>query len=123
MHVPRIVTEQPGEKLWVVALEGEHDLSTAQGLRRECDRIFELGTCLVVDLTSATFIDSSILRELVESQRRADSEEGEGFAVVAPAGSAAAKVFEMVGAREILAIFPTRAEAVEWCRGSEATTA
>lgn len=122
MPESRINTEQTDGKLWVVMLEGEHDLSTAPDLRRECDRIFAMGTCLVVDLSAATFIDSSILGDLVVSHRRADSEEREGFAVVAPPGSPADRLIRLAGAGEMLAVFKSRADAVEWCRRSDALT-
>jgi anti-anti-sigma regulatory factor len=56
--LPHISTKHLGGSLWLVQLEGEHDLSTASGLRQTIDRVFATGTCLVVDLSSAAFIDS-----------------------------------------------------------------
>jgi len=122
VQAPRIVTEQVDRESWVVALEGEHDLSTCDALQRECDRIFELGTCLIVDLSAATFVDSSILGALVSSHRRAENEEREGFAVVAPPGSAGDKLFRLAGAYQMLTIFQSRTDAVEWCGSSGALT-
>lgn len=123
MPVPRITTEQTDQGLWVVALEGEHDLSTCDGLRRELDLIFELSTCLVIDLSVTTFIDSSILGELVSRHRRAADQTGDRFAVVAPPGSAADRLFRLTAADEILTVLPSRAAAVEWCRTTEAAEA
>lgn len=123
MPLSRITTEQADQKLWFVALEGEHDLSTCGALRQECDRVFELGTCLIVDLSAATFIDSSILGELVASHRRAEGDEHEGFAVVAPSGSAADRLFSLTRASHLLTVFQSPEEAAGWCRKSDAITA
>ena len=65
----------------VVVVRGEHDIYTAPTLR---DRLEEaLGgspTGVIVDLSAATFLDSSILGALLEARRQA-LERGIGYVV------------------------------------------
>ena len=67
--------------LAVLTISGEHDLSTAPNLRRRLDSLLDDGTATVVDLSPATFIDSSILGVVLDARRRAADREI-GFAVV-----------------------------------------
>jgi anti-sigma B factor antagonist len=104
--------DQLGGSRWVVELVGEHDLTTVGGLRERLDAIFATGTCVVVDLSAATFIDSSILSELVRAQRRVERDPGEQLAVVAPGGGFVARLFDQVGFEALLSVFQTRADAL-----------
>ena len=55
-----------------VALRGELDLSTAEKVERELERVEKKGTKLVVlDLTELTFLDSTGLRLIVGADQRA----------------------------------------------------
>lgn len=55
---------------WVVSFHGEHDISTVD-LVRECLGAATLGAgVIVVDLTGASFIDSSVAGALLEAYRR-----------------------------------------------------
>ena len=73
LDVGRIVVDKLGSSLWVVELGGEHDLATVGKLHTTLETIFAQGTTVVLDLSSTTFIDSSILGELVSAQQRADA--------------------------------------------------
>jgi anti-sigma B factor antagonist len=64
----------------VVVLSGEHDVYTAPALREKIDSVIEESTPFVIDLTLTTFLDSSVLRVLLEARRHAE-ERGLGFAV------------------------------------------
>ena len=110
--VGRINVEKVGESGWIVALDGEHDISTVAALQDELAAIFALGTTLLIDLTAATFIDSSILAQLILAQRRVDQNDGEHLAVVAPAGGPAARLIDLVGVGRLFAIFQTRSDAM-----------
>ena len=113
---PEIVTTQIDDSLWVIGLQGEHDISTAHHLRREVDRLFETGTGVVVDLTGATFIDSSILGELIRAYLGATPDEK--VAIVGPLGGAAARLFDVVDAtRTCFPVFESLDAAVGWCSG------
>ena len=110
--VGRITVDKAGRTAWVVELAGEHDLSTVGGLKDELAAIFAQGTTIVIDLSSVTFMDSSVLRELIVAQRRADSDDGEDLAIVAPAGRFAARLIALAGAGSVFSVHETRAAAL-----------
>lgn len=60
-----------------------------------------------MDLSHATFIDAAILRTLVDAHRAAAVTGAAGVAVVAPPSSTAARLFDVVHASNVLAIFPS----------------
>jgi anti-sigma B factor antagonist len=95
----------------VLTISGEHDLSTAPNLRRRLDSLLEEGTATVVDLSPATFIDSSILGVILDGRRRA-SEHQLGFAVFHSNGSDAVdRVLEVTGLRAELPVHAQREDA------------
>jgi anti-sigma B factor antagonist len=96
----------------VLTISGEHDLSTAPNLRRRIDGLLDEGVPTVVDLSSATFIDSSILGVILDGRRRA-SEGQIGFAVARTTGSEAVdRVLEVTGLRAELPVHARREEAI-----------
>ncbi len=96
----------------VLSIQGEHDLSTVASLRSQIDQLISGSSAIVIDLTPATFIDSSILGVILDARRRA-GEANLGFAVAHADGAAAVgRVLEITGLREELPIHPTRDEAV-----------
>jgi anti-sigma B factor antagonist len=98
--------------LAVLTISGEHDLSTAPELRRRLDVLLEEGTATVVDLSPATFIDSSILGVILDGRRRASDAEI-GFAVVHSNGADAVdRVLEVTGLRNELPVHARREEAL-----------
>jgi anti-anti-sigma factor len=95
----------------VVRLEGGHDVSSAVSLARELEEVFESGADVIIDLSDAEFIDSSILGVLVNAHRVAESSAHVGLVVVAPPGSPAAKLFDLVGAGDFIPTFPSFGDA------------
>jgi anti-anti-sigma regulatory factor len=67
---------------------------------------------VVVDLTDTTFIDSAVLRALVDGHRAAVSMSVAGLTAVAPPGSVPARLLDLVQAADVLAIVPSRDAAV-----------
>jgi anti-sigma B factor antagonist len=104
--------------LAVVTISGEHDLSTAPELRRRLDVLLEEGKPTIVDLSPATFIDSSILGVILDGRRRA--EEGDvGFAVVHSNGADAVdRVLEVTGLKAELPVHARREEALAAASGN-----
>jgi anti-sigma B factor antagonist len=101
------------EELAVVTISGEHDLSTAPSLRRRLDGLLDERVATVVDLSPATFIDSSILGVILDSRRRA-ADARIGFAVARSEGAEAVdRVLEVTGLRSELPVHARREEAVE----------
>lgn len=101
MQQPRVKTRHVTGAA-VIELLGEHDVSTVASLT---DALARIGPeeARVVDLSAATFIDSSILTALVGAAS------GDGAAaatvMVAPPGSAAARLFELTGAAAAMSVY------------------
>ncbi len=121
MLQPQVKVDQIGRSLWVVELHGEHDLATVPDLRAELADVSAPGVAVIVDLTRATFIDSSILSELIQAQLRADGAEDEGFAVVAPPDGFPARVVGMASMGARLAVYADRARAASAIGALDAT--
>ena len=82
----------------VLALDGEHDIYTAPQLRDRLGELVEAGPGLVVDLSGATFIDSSILGALLNARQQAiDAKKGFAVCLKADAEPAVRRVFDMTG--------------------------
>jgi anti-anti-sigma factor len=94
----------------IVELVGEHDLSTHGDVERALMEITS-GEACVIDLTPATFIDSSILTVLVQATTR------DGLCastvVVAPPQSAAARLFEITQATSVVEVCPSLDDALD----------
>ena len=86
----------------VIELVGEHDLSTVPSLDDALGRI-RPEEARVVDLSAATFIDSSILTALMSAASRDGG--SAATVVVAPVGSAAARLFELTQAATVMPIY------------------
>jgi anti-sigma B factor antagonist len=107
----------------VLTISGEHDLSTAPNLRRRLDSLLDEGTATVLDLSPATFIDSSILGVILDGRRRA-ADAGIGFSVVHANGADAVdRVLEVTGLRAELPVHARREEAFSEASGSGELTA
>jgi anti-sigma B factor antagonist len=108
----------PDGDVAVVAIRGEHDLATADALRRELEELRARGRPLVVDLTEATFIDSAVLGVLIGEHDRA-TEHGVrvGFVVGQGSGHSVRKIIDLAGVRSVLPISDTRDAALESVRG------
>ena len=119
MRTGEIALERGDDGFVVVAISGEHDLSTAPDLKRHIDELVGNGEPTVVDLSAATFIDSSVLGAILDGRRRAD-EEGVGFAVAQSAGGAEAvkRVLDITGLKAELPVHSDRAGAAAAATGS-----
>lgn len=73
---------------------GEIDLGTSPALERALDAPSRPTRDVVVDLTEVTFLDSSALKTLVQSQRRL-GDLGIGMTLVAPPGSPAGRILAL----------------------------
>ena len=92
----------------VVKLVGEHDLSTSPELSELMDGLDGRETPVVVDLTGATFIDSTVLRAIF-----AGSTDAVAFAIAAPPGTAPRRLLELTGLTEAYAVADDLAVALE----------
>ena len=113
-----LALERNDSGLAVLTISGEHDLSTAPNLRRRIDNLLGAGTATVIDLSPATFIDSSILGVILDGRRKA-AEADIGFAVVHANGADAVdRVLEVTGLRAELPVHARREEAFTEVSGS-----
>src|SRR4051812_50122272 len=71
MDANPIVLDETAGDVVVVVVEGEHDIYTAPTLRERLEEALGRGGGIVVDLTGAPFVDSSVLGALLDARRRA----------------------------------------------------
>lgn len=108
-----IALERANRGVAVITFSGEHDLSTAPELRERLEAEIEGGNPVVVDLSGAAFIDSSILGAVLDARRRAHAG-GLGFAVALSEGAAPVeRVLEVTGLHSTLPVHPSRAAAID----------
>lgn len=109
MHGELIVERLPAA--WLLRLRGEHDVATVDTLDAQLEAVFLHGTNVVVDLSDAVFIDSSIVGAIFRGLRTAlDDEKGE-LVVSAPPGSFARRVFDQAGLGDAVPLFDNRRDA------------
>src|SRR3954462_13327414 len=92
-----VVHNLPGDR-WLVSLEGEHDLSTAEDLGHKLAAILRTRTTVVVDLSRTTFIDSSTLGVMIEAKGYAQERGCEHVGIVVAVNTPAERLFSLVGA-------------------------
>jgi anti-sigma B factor antagonist len=122
--------ESHGDVLFVV-VRGEHDIYTAPALREKLDEAIGSGpdadparakpAGVVVDLSSATFLDSSILGALLEARRQA-LEKAVGYVVClgdAPEPGVQ-RILEITGLVPVFPVVRSRDEALEAARSAPA---
>jgi anti-sigma B factor antagonist len=106
-----IALERTDTGLALLTIIGEHDLSTAPDLRRRFEELLGNGEPIIVDLSPATFVDSSILGVILDARRRAE-EEGLGFAVSHSNGAdPVGRILDITGLRSKLPVHGGREEA------------
>ena len=105
----RVVPET--DEIIAVYLEGDFDLSNAPALGDEIDRALEGGNDLIVDLSEATFIDSSVINALMRASKKAV---GRAQAIILQLGTAAIveRALELAGIELVLPRAHERQEAV-----------
>lgn len=109
----KITVEEPGEGVAVVALSGEHDLSTVELVKAGIAEARADDRAVVVDLTGASFVDSSILGAVLDARRTA-TEDALGFAVAMGDGAEAVRrVLEVTGLNDELPVHASRDAAIQ----------
>jgi anti-sigma B factor antagonist len=106
-----IKTEQISPDTYVVSLTGEVDLYTAPEFKQQLIEIAAKGTTnVIVDLTSTTFIDSTMLGVLVGGIRRLRANDGKLLLVCTDRNIT--KIFEITGLDGVFPIHSSREEAL-----------
>jgi anti-anti-sigma factor len=106
-----IDTSEPGAA--IVFLEGEHEVYGAMKLQRSLEALVDEGLALVVDLTRATFLDSSIVSVLLKTRDRARNK-GTRFAIVLDESSSTSvlRMFAITGLDRYLPVASSREAAL-----------
>jgi anti-sigma B factor antagonist len=104
-------TSEPG--VAIVSLEGEHELYSATKLQRRLHELIGQDAGIVVDLSSATFLDSSIVSVLLQIRDEARAA-GVPFSIVIDdaTGESVRRMFKVTGLSAILPIVDSRAAAL-----------
>ena len=104
-------------RITVLSISGEHDLGTAPQLRDRLNAELDEGRAIVIDLSTASFVDSSILGVILEGGRRATTA-GLGFEVAQADGEAVLRYSTSPACAASL-VHPTRADAAEAARQAQ----
>ena len=103
---PTIEVRSPQPHATLVVLGGEHDLASADELRRTFGRSLAVCDHLIVDLSAAEFIDSTtilVLKETIEHAAALDRK----FTVVLGTAPIVERVLEISGILPLLNVVPT----------------
>ena len=105
----------------VVCVSGEQDIYTAPALRERLEQGLAATTGLVVDLSAATFLDSSILGALLEARRQA-LERTIGYVVSLGESPepGVQRILEITGLVPVFPVVKSREEALEAARSAPA---
>ena len=107
--------EAPEDGTFVIAVEGDADMTTAVKFNESFFSAARSGVRRVVaDLTDVTFIDTTMLNALVVGHRRMVRDHG-SFAVVCD-GPRVNRVLEITGLGQILNVFGSREDAIAHVR-------
>ncbi len=106
-----IKVSYPRDGIALVEVCGEHDLTTKDVTANLLERLVSDNDVVVVDLCSATFIDSSFLSCLLAADRRAAGQSHELRVHVSDSPNVS-NVLNMSGVAEVLTIVSTRDEAI-----------
>jgi anti-sigma B factor antagonist len=117
MEANPIVLDETAGDVVVVVVEGEHDIYTAPTLRERLDQALERGRGVVIDLTGATFVDSSVLGALLDARRRA-LEAGQGYVVCVGESvePGVQRILDITGLVPVLPVVGGRQEAIAAAR-------
>jgi anti-anti-sigma factor len=107
-----IETRTTPDGVVVLALEGEFDLAAAPAMRERLTAARAAGARgVVLDMTEVTFVDSSVLRELLRAEAQMQSE-GVPL-VIAALRPPVARLLELTHTAGLLKVAPTVAEALQ----------
>lgn len=86
-----------GEGTWVIALTGEHDGSTTPFLDRRTYGVWRRCDLVIVDLSAATLVDSSVVGWLLRTRQALRTTGHHGLRIVTgPPGSVASRLLRLV---------------------------
>ena len=105
-QVPTIEVRSPRPHAALVVLAGEHDLHSANEVQQTFDQSLAVCDHLIVDLSTAEFIDSTIIGVLMQTRKRA-VELDRKFNVVLGTAPVVERILEVTGVVPLLNVVPT----------------
>ena len=105
-QVPTIEVRSPQPHAAFVVLVGEHDLHSANEVQQTFDQSLAVCDHLIVDLSTAEFIDSTIIGVLMQTRKRA-VELDRKFNVVLGTAPVVERILEVTGVVPLLNVVPT----------------
>lgn len=109
--LPEVGVAWLGEGRVIIALRGEHDLATSEEMRALLDVLVRENELVVIDLSGAEFIDSSVLNNLMRAHRGA-RERGSTVRLQLGGAAIVRKVLEIGGLLDHLDCVDTREQAL-----------
>lgn len=108
-----LTIERAADDVVALVLSGDHDLATAPALRDRLAEAIDGGHPVLVELSTVSFLDSTVLGALMGGLRRA-RERGQGFALVIAEETdpSVKRVFELTGLFRAFPVYASRAEAL-----------
>ena len=120
MDARSIVLDDSQGDVLLVVVRGEHDIYTAPALRDRLDEALGRDpTGVIIDLSGATFLDSSILGALLEARRQA-LEKTLGYVVCLGENPepGVARILEITGLVPVFPVVRSREEALGTARSA-----
>ena len=105
-QVPTIEVRSPQPHAALVVLAGEHDLYSADEVQQTLDQSLAIRDHLIVDLSRAEFIDSTIVAVLLQTKKNA-AELDRKFNVVLGTAPVVERILEVTGVVPLLNVAPT----------------
>jgi anti-sigma B factor antagonist len=105
-QVPTIEVRSPRPHAELVVLAGEHDLQSADEVQRTFDQALAVCDHLIVDLSTAEFVDSTIVGVLLQAKKCA-VELDRKFNVVLGTAPVVERILEVTGVVPLLNVVPT----------------
>jgi anti-sigma B factor antagonist len=112
--------ESDADDVAVIAVGGEIDFQATPSLREwVATRIAAGGRRLLVDLSTATFIDSTAIGVLVGAAKRLQ-DAGDSLVVVCPESNRRVRrIFDIAGVENVITLYPSREEALSALAATE----
>lgn len=106
-----VQVERPADGTAVVVFSGEHDLFTKGQVRELLDSLVRWDKLIVADFSSASFVDSSILGVLLDTNEQA-RKLGKTFRLQLGTAAIVHRAFEICGVFAVIERVTTREEAL-----------
>jgi anti-anti-sigma regulatory factor len=106
------VTHHDDNGTWIIALDGEHDISTTGVLDEQISRLLPQCTVAVVDLSSTTFIDASVIGWIMRIRGALANGNKELSIVRGNPGGIADRIFDVLRLHGELSVYSTRKDAL-----------